>query len=75
MLSNEKAARMMAALREGNWHRRHAVMLASQFPEKTEDGMIILRLATQLVTDFLADPEPPRKPAPTVVRIGGNERA
>jgi hypothetical protein len=40
VLSNEKAARMMAALREGNWHRRHAVMLASQLPEKTEDGMI-----------------------------------
>ena len=27
------------------------------------------------LTDFLAEPEPTRKPAPTIVRIGGNECA
>jgi hypothetical protein len=43
--------------KEEGWHRRHAVMLASQLPEKAEDGLIILRLATQLVTGFLAGPE------------------
>jgi hypothetical protein len=49
--------------------------LASQLREKAGDALIILRLANQLVTDFLADPEPTRKSAPTVVRIGGNECA
>jgi hypothetical protein len=38
-----------------NWHRRHAVMLASQLPEETEDALTVLRLATQLVKGFLAE--------------------
>ncbi|UQD96126.1 hypothetical protein [Bradyrhizobium japonicum] len=58
-----------------NWHRRHAVMLASQLPEETEDALIVLRLATQLVTGFLAEDEPAKKAAPVVVLIGGNECA
>ncbi|WP_409188787.1 hypothetical protein [Bradyrhizobium sp. RDM4] len=58
-----------------NWHRRHAVMLASQLPEETEDALTVLRLATQLVTGFLAADEPTQKPAPVVVLIGGNECA
>ncbi|MCG2665871.1 hypothetical protein ACFPFP_02870 [Bradyrhizobium sp. GCM10023182] len=58
-----------------SWHRRHAVMLASQLPEKTEDALAVLRLATQLVTDFLAEGEPMQKPAPVVALIGGNECA
>jgi hypothetical protein len=37
--------------------------------------LAVLRLATELVTGFLADPEPTQKPAPVVVLIGGNERA
>ncbi|SFO74630.1 hypothetical protein SAMN05216330_104472 [Bradyrhizobium sp. Ghvi] len=37
--------------------------------------MIILRLMTQIVTDFLAEPEQPAKPAPVVVLVGGNECA
>jgi hypothetical protein len=51
------------------WHRRHAVMLASQLPEKHEDSLIILQLATQLVTDFLAEPEPDQKPAPVITLV------
>jgi hypothetical protein len=58
-----------------NWHHRHAVMLASQLPERTEDALAVLRLATELVTDFLAEPEAAPKPAPVVVLIGGNECA
>ena len=58
-----------------NWHRRHAVMLASQLPENPEDALAVLRLATELVTDFLADPEPAQRPTATIVRIGGDERA
>ena len=51
------------------WHRRHAVMLAGQLPEKAEDSLIILRLATQIVTDFLAEPEEqPAKASVTMLR-------
>jgi hypothetical protein len=59
-----------------NWHRRHAVMLAGQLPDKKEDALAVLRLATELVTDFLAEDEPAQKPAAVVVKlIGGNECA
>jgi hypothetical protein len=49
------------------WHRRQAIMLASQLPEGHEDIMIVLRLMSQLVNDFLAEPEQPAKPV--VVQI------
>ena len=62
-------------MKEENWHRRHAVMLASQLPEDTEDALDVLRLATQLVTGFLAEPSPMKRPAPIVVLKGGNECA
>jgi hypothetical protein len=62
-------------MKEQPWHKRHAMILAGQLPDNQEDALIVLRLTTQLVTDFLADPEPTRKPAPTIVRIGGNECA
>jgi hypothetical protein len=58
-----------------NWHRRHAVMLASQLPEETEDALAVLRLATQLVTGFLAVDEPAKKPAPVIAPIGGGDCA
>jgi hypothetical protein len=41
------------------WHRRHAVMLASQLPEDTLDALIVLRLATELVEGFLAGSDKP----------------
>ena len=62
-------------MKENSSHRRHAIQLASQLPDGTEDAMIILRLMTQLVTDFLDAPEPAQKTAPVVVLIGGNECA
>jgi hypothetical protein len=43
----------MTTLKDEAWHRRHAIMLASQLPECTDDALIILRLTTQLVTSFL----------------------
>lgn len=55
------------------WHRRHAVMLASQLPENTEDGLIILRLATQFVTDFLMQSGEAQKPAPVIAFVRGSE--
>jgi hypothetical protein len=30
-----------------SWHRRHAIMLASQLPDNSEDGLIILQLARE----------------------------
>ena len=51
------------------WHRRHAPMLASQLPEKSDDAIIILRLAIELAEGFLADSDKP-EPAKvlTIVR-------
>jgi hypothetical protein len=62
-------------MKDENSHRRHAVMLASQLPEETEDALAVLQLATELVTGFLTGPSPTKKSAPIVVRIGGNECA
>ncbi|WP_426615394.1 hypothetical protein [Bradyrhizobium sp. McL0616] len=59
-------------MKENSWHRRHAIQLAAQLPEKNGDALAILRLATELVTDFLAEPEAAPKPAPVVALIGGN---
>jgi hypothetical protein len=33
-------------------------LVAAQLPDNTEDGLIILCLATELVNSFLAEPEP-----------------
>ena len=40
-------------------------------PEEPADALLVLRMATELVTGFLAEP----KPAPVVALIGGSERA
>jgi hypothetical protein len=50
------------------WHRRHAVQVAAALPDNTEDGLIILRLAIELVNGFLAAPEPEAKPVVTLIR-------
>jgi hypothetical protein len=57
-------------MKEQPWHKRHAMILAGQLPDNQEDALIVLRLTTQLVTDFLAHPEPAQKPTATIVRIG-----
>ncbi|MGY4572602.1 hypothetical protein ACVWY5_005672 [Bradyrhizobium sp. USDA 3256] len=44
---------------------------ADALPERDEDALIVLRLATEPVTDFLNAPDQPTKPA-TVVLIGGS---
>jgi len=56
-------------MKEENWHRRHAIMLAGQLPDDKEDALMVLRLATQLVTDFLAEPEQAEKPAAPVIAL------
>lgn len=55
------------------WHRRHAVQLAAQLPDNTEDGLIILRLAQELVTGFLAVGEPEKKSDSVVTLIIGGD--
>ena len=51
------------------WHRRHAIMLASQLPDDTEDGLIILRLTTQILTDFLMQSGEAQKPTSVVAFV------
>jgi hypothetical protein len=64
----------MMTLKEEAWHRRHAVMLASQLPENTNDALIILRLTTQLVTDFLTQSGEAQKPSPVVAFVRGDTK-
>lgn len=61
-------------MRAENWHRRHAIQIACALPEDTADALTVLRLATNLVTGFLAERESQQKPA-SVILIGGNECA
>jgi hypothetical protein len=48
--------------KEESWHRRQAIVLASQLPENIEDARIVLRLVMQIADDFLAEPEPAQAP-------------
>lgn len=62
-------------MKEQPWHRRQAIVIASQLPESKEDAILVLNSVRRLVTlPGFWDGEPEKKPA-TVVRIGGNERA
>lgn len=56
------------------WHRRQAIVLASQLPENRADAVSVLGALSELLDTFLAEPEPTQKPAPVGVLIGGNER-
>ena len=64
-------------MKEKPWHRRHALMIASQLPEDHNDALAVLCAAIDLVQGFLAETEPAekQKPAMTVVRIGDGEPA
>jgi hypothetical protein len=55
------------------WHRRHAIILASQLPEGKEDALLVREATIRLVTlpGFWDGEE--AKPTATIVRIGGNE--
>jgi hypothetical protein len=60
----------MAATEILPWHRRHAVMLASQLPEAAADAVIVLRLTMELVEGFLAgDDKPPAAKVLTLARV------
>ncbi len=36
------------------WHRRHALMLASQLPENHADAKLVVQAITELLETFLA---------------------
>jgi hypothetical protein len=42
-----------------NWHRRQAMLIASQLPEDTVDAKMIVQAVTELVETFLLE-EPPK---------------
>jgi hypothetical protein len=62
----------MTTLKEEAWHRRHALQVACALPEASEDALIILRLATQLVTDFMMQSGEAQKPTPVVAFVRGD---
>jgi hypothetical protein len=53
------------------WHRRHAIMLASQLPEDLKDARIILRLAEELVNGLLDKSDSAPKAAQVVTLVAG----
>jgi hypothetical protein len=55
-------------MNEQAWHRRHAVMLASQLPEKYEDAAAVLRCVERLLQDYLRDD--PGLPRPSSIARG-----
>ena len=36
------------------WHRRHAIQIAAALPEQIDDALVVLALAQELVSGFLA---------------------
>jgi hypothetical protein len=58
------------------WHRRHALMIASQLPEDPNDALAVFGAAMDVVREFLAgkqdEPETAEKPTLTVISIGGS---
>ena len=63
--------------KEKGWHRRQAIVLASQLPDHQEDALLVLQAVTRLVLmpGFWEAPEPEKKPATVVRLIGGDECA
>ena len=48
-----------------NWQRRHAIQIVAQLPETTEDALMVLELAKELVETFLLD----RQPRPALAEV------
>jgi len=44
------------------WHRRHALLIASQLPENQEDARLVIQAITELLDTFMA-PVPGEEPA------------
>jgi hypothetical protein len=53
----------------GNWHKRHALMLASQLPDNADDARAVLREVQNIVDGWLhVAPEPVPSKVLTLVR-------
>ena len=53
----------------GNWHKRHALMLASQLPENAADARAVLRETQSMVNSWLhVEPEPAQSKVLTLLR-------
>jgi hypothetical protein len=54
----------------GPWHRRQAVMLASQLPEGPHDALAVLDCVREIVVTFLHvdRPAPAKAPVVTLIR-------
>ena len=50
-------------------HKRHALQLAAQLPERQEDALQVLKYLRELVDGFLA-PDQPRRPGLVVLNGG-----
>jgi hypothetical protein len=59
----------MTTLKEEAWHRRHALQVARSLPDSPEDSLIIPRLATRLVIDFMMQSGEAKKPTPVVAFV------
>jgi hypothetical protein len=41
------------------WHRRHALSIAGQLPENTEDALLVLQCVKELVDTYLCKSDEP----------------
>lgn len=54
------------------WHKRHAITLASQLPDKPEDALLVIEAMKELVEQYLmAAPEGAKEPPSNVISFGG----
>lgn len=50
------------------WHRRHALLLASQLPDNPEDARLVVKAVAELLETFLAQaPKETAAPASNVL--------
>jgi hypothetical protein len=48
------------------WHRRHALMLASQLPENSADARLVIQAVTELLDTFMDDTADTDRPSNVV---------
>jgi hypothetical protein len=48
------------------WHRRHALMLASQLPENSADARLVIQAVTELLDTFMTDTADTDRPSNVV---------
>lgn len=44
-----------------NWHRRQAIVLASQLPDNAADGLLVVQALKELVDTYLAADDEPQE--------------